>query len=67
MESADGWPRTPSPFATVRQAAILVLALKSNPNALECLFTPLRETVTPLAEELFAMREAFLSHLVYQT
>lgn len=45
----------------------LVLALKANPNVLECLYTPLVETVTPLAEELLAMRAIFLSKLVYQT
>lgn len=45
----------------------LVLALKANPNVLECLFTPLVELVTPLAEELLAMRTAFLSRIVYQT
>lgn len=45
----------------------LVLALKANPNVLECLFTPLVEKTTPLADELLAMRSAFLSRLVYQT
>jgi hypothetical protein len=45
----------------------LILALKANPNVLECLFTPLVEMVTPLAEELLAMRAAFLSRMVYQT
>jgi predicted nucleotidyltransferase len=45
----------------------LILALKANPNVLECLYTPLVETATPLAEELVAMREIFLSQLVYQT
>ena len=45
----------------------LILALKANPNVLECLFTPLVETATPLAEELRAMRSIFLSRLVYQT
>jgi len=45
----------------------LVLALKANPNILECLYTPLVETVTPIAQELLAMRESFLSKLVYQT
>lgn len=45
----------------------LVLALKANPNVLECLFTPLVEMATPLAEELLAMRTAFLSRIVYQT
>ncbi len=44
-----------------------MLALKANPNVLECLFTPLVETATPLAEELLAMRSSFLSRLVYQT
>lgn len=45
----------------------LVMALKGNPNILECLYTPLVEFVTPLGQELLAMREAFLSRLVYQT
>jgi uncharacterized protein len=45
----------------------LVLALKANPNILECLYTPLIETATPLAQELLAMRESFLSRVVYQT
>ncbi|WP_439346514.1 nucleotidyltransferase domain-containing protein [Vacuolonema iberomarrocanum] len=45
----------------------LVLALKANPNVLECLYTPLIETATPLAEQLLDLREIFLSQLVYQT
>jgi len=45
----------------------LVLALKANPNVLECLYTPLVEKATPLAVELLEMRSAFLSKLVYQT
>lgn len=45
----------------------LVLALKANPNVLECLYTPLVELATPLAQELLDMRSAFLSRLVYQT
>ena len=45
----------------------LVLALKANPNVLECLYTPLVETATPLASELLGMRTLFLSKLVYQT
>jgi hypothetical protein len=45
----------------------LVLALKANPNVLECLFTPMVEKATPLAEELLAMKASFLSRLVYQT
>ena len=34
---------------------------------LECLYSPLVETATPLATELLAMRSSFLSLLVYQT
>jgi predicted nucleotidyltransferase len=45
----------------------LVLALKANPNVLECLYTPLIEKTTPLADELLEMRSVFLSRLVYQT
>jgi uncharacterized protein len=45
----------------------LLLALKANPTALECLYTPLIETATPLAEELLAMRDVFISRLAYQT
>ena len=43
------------------------LALKANPNILECLYTPLMEYSTPLAEELLNQREIFLSKLIYQT
>jgi predicted nucleotidyltransferase len=45
----------------------LILALKANPNILECLFTPIVEHADPLVEELLSMREVFLSKLVYQT
>lgn len=45
----------------------LVLALKANPNVLECLYTPLVEVATPLTNELLQRREIFLSQLVYQT
>ncbi len=45
----------------------LVMALKANPNVLECLYSPLIEFQTPLAAELLAMKECFLSQLVYQT
>ena len=45
----------------------LTLALKANPNVLECLYTPLTELATPPAEELLAIRSVFLSRLVYQT
>ncbi|MGN6369861.1 MAG: nucleotidyltransferase domain-containing protein [Phycisphaerae bacterium] len=45
----------------------LTLGLKANPNILECLYSPLVETLTPLGEELLHIRHAFLSKLVYQT
>lgn len=45
----------------------LVLALKANPNVLECLYSPLVEKATPLAEEVLQMRSTFLSRLVYHT
>jgi hypothetical protein len=45
----------------------LRLALKSNPNILECLYTPVVEVATPLSRELLGMRDAFLSKLAYQT
>jgi len=45
----------------------LTLALKANPNVLECLYTPLVEHATPLARELLDMRSIFLSRLAYQT
>jgi predicted nucleotidyltransferase len=43
------------------------MALKANPNVLECLYSPLVEKATPLARELLDMREMFLSRMVYQT
>ena len=43
------------------------LALRANPNILECLYTPLVETATPLAQELLDMRNIFLSQMIYQT
>jgi hypothetical protein len=45
----------------------LGMALKANPNVLECLYSPLVELATPLAVELLAMRAIFLSQLIYQT
>ncbi len=45
----------------------VILALKSNPNVLECLYSPLVETCTPLARRMLDMREKFLSKLVFQT
>src|SRR2546421_7342068 len=43
------------------------MALKANPNILECLHTPLVEHATALAQELLAARQRFLSKLIYQT
>lgn len=45
----------------------LELALKSNPNVLDCLWSPLVEHATPLARELLELRGAFLSKLAYAT
>lgn len=45
----------------------LTLALKANPNVLECLYTPIVEFASPLAQEMLAMRQRFLSKMVYQT
>lgn len=44
-----------------------MLALKANPNVLECLYSPVVMLSTPLADELLCMREAYLSKLIYQT
>ncbi len=45
----------------------LTMALKANPNILECLYSPLGEKVTPLGEELLAVRQHFLSQMIFQT
>lgn len=45
----------------------LVLALKANPNVLECLYSPIVETASPLASELLSNRHLFLSQMIYQT
>lgn len=45
----------------------LTLALKANPNILECLYSSIVETVAPLAQELLDMRATFLSRMIYQT
>ncbi|MER6315720.1 nucleotidyltransferase domain-containing protein [Streptomyces sp. NPDC001581] len=37
------------------------LALRANPNILECLHSPLVDELTPVGEELLSLREAFLS------
>jgi uncharacterized protein len=45
----------------------ITMALKANPNVLECLYTPIVELSTPLANELISGRTVFLSKLIYQT
>ena len=45
----------------------LAMALKANPNILECLYSPMVEKATPLGEELLSLREAFLSQMIFQT
>jgi hypothetical protein len=45
----------------------LTMALKANPNVLECLYSPLVEKVTPLGEGLLGIRERLLSQMVFQT
>lgn len=43
------------------------LALKANPNILECLYSPLVEYCAPIAAELIGMRHIFLSRYVHRT
>jgi predicted nucleotidyltransferase len=45
----------------------LTMALKANPNILECLYSPMVEKMTPLGEELVAARKGFLSQLIFKT
>ena len=45
----------------------LTMALKANPNILECLYSPMVEKVTPLGVELIAARQGFLSQMIFQT
>jgi hypothetical protein len=45
----------------------LSMALKANPNILECLYSPLVEKATPLGAELVAARQGFLSQMIFQT
>lgn len=45
----------------------LVLALKGNPNVLECLYSPIVPFSTPLGRELLALRDRLLSQLIFQT
>jgi predicted nucleotidyltransferase len=43
------------------------LALKANPNVLECLYSPLVEACAPIAQELIDLRAIFLSQYVHRT
>lgn len=45
----------------------IAMALKANPNILECLYSPMVEKQAPLATELLGMRDGFLSQMVFHT
>jgi uncharacterized protein len=45
----------------------LVMALKANPNILECLYSPLVDKISPLGEQLLSIRDRFLSQMIFQT
>ncbi len=45
----------------------LIMALRANPNILECLYSPMVEKTTPLADGLLALRQRFLSQMIFQT
>lgn len=45
----------------------LIMALRANPNILECLYSPIVEKATPLAEQLLKIRQGFLSQMIFQT
>jgi hypothetical protein len=45
----------------------VVMALKANPNILECLYSPVVEKITPIGTQLLAIREGFLSQMIFQT
>lgn len=45
----------------------LVMALKANPNVLECLYSPLVDRRTPMGDELLELRGRFLSQMIFQT
>src|SRR2546421_20968 len=58
-------PQTEEAYWEIQK--FLTMALKANPNVLECLWTPMVEHANEIAREMLAMRERFLSKLVYQT
>ncbi|MFF4671116.1 DNA polymerase beta superfamily protein [Streptomyces sp. NPDC001279] len=43
------------------------LALRANPNVLECLHSPLVERIDDVGRELLSLRDAFLSRLAHRT
>ncbi|MDR0536106.1 MAG: nucleotidyltransferase domain-containing protein [Puniceicoccales bacterium] len=45
----------------------LLMALKANPNVLECLYSPLVDKTTGIGERLLSIRESFLSQMIFQT
>lgn len=45
----------------------LILALKGNPNILECLYSPIVEYADETAQELLDIRHKFLSKLIFAT
>lgn len=45
----------------------LTMALKANPNILECLYSPLPEKQSALGHDLLTIRERFLSQMIFQT
>src|SRR5450432_1429099 len=44
----------------------IIMALRANPNILECLYSPMVEKVTPIGQELLSLRDAFLSQMIFQ-
>lgn len=45
----------------------IIMALRANPNILECLYSPMVEKATDLGAELVAHRKVFLSQMIFQT
>jgi predicted nucleotidyltransferase len=45
----------------------IIMALRVNPNILECLYSPIVEKTTELGAELLAHRKVFLSQMIFQT
>lgn len=58
-------PQTDRVFWEIQK--FIMLALKANPNILECLYTPLVLDASPLAQRLIDGREMFMCRLIYQT